>query len=259
MAICRGRSNKMGERSAIEWCDHTWNPWIGCTEVSPACDHCYARTLMADRYGRVQWGVGKNRIRTSVENWKLPFRWERAAASTGGNPFVFCLSLGDIWDNEVPEPWRYDAMDVIEQTPHLIYLLLSKRIGNAIKMTDPLRGCRMLPKNTALGATVINQEEWDRDVPKLLEAARILGPRFTFVSVEPMLGLIHMNGLLPGWVICGGESGPYRRLLDLSWARVLQTECWEEGVPFFMKQIDKVQPIPDDLMTREWPKSEVMI
>src|SRR6185312_15777130 len=193
----------MGANSKIEWCDHTWNPWLGCTEVSPACDHCYARTMMAERYGRVQWGAGEDRVRTSKANWREPLKWNRALEGTGRVELVFCLSLGDIWDNEVDPLWRRDAFAVMEATPHLVYLLLSKRTGNAERMCDPMAGNPCLPSNAALGATMVNQPEWDRDLPKLKRAGEVLGARFTFASVEPMIGPIDARGDLPGWVIVG--------------------------------------------------------
>lgn len=226
----------MGENSKIEWCRHTWNPWFGCTEVGPACDHCYARVMMAERYGRVTWGAGENRVRTSAANWREPVKWDRAAAAAGEVATVFCLSLGDIWDNEVDPRWRRDAFAVMEATPNLLYLLLSKRIGNAVKMCDPCAGNSMLPPNAALGATMINQEEWDRDLPKLKAAGESLGARFTFASVEPMLGPIDARGQLPGWVICGGESGQNARPMHPDWARSLRDQCSAAGVPFHFKQ-----------------------
>src|ERR1044072_6781176 len=116
----------MAENSKIEWTVHTWNPWMGCTQGSPACDDCYAMVMMDHRYGKVRWGGGEPRIRTSEGNWKMPYRWARAACAAGRIDTVFCLSLGDIWDNEVPESWRREAFDVIHETPNLLYLLLSK-------------------------------------------------------------------------------------------------------------------------------------
>lgn len=230
---------RVGENTKIEWADHTWNPWIGCTKVSigpcGACESCYAEDMMDHRYGRVRWGAGEDRVRTSVANWREPFKWDRIAQADGSKPTVFCLSLGDIWDNEVDPRWRNDALDVMERTPHLTYLLLSKRIGNAIKMCDPCVGNRCLPPNCALGATIVTQEEWDRDLPKLLDAGRDLGARFTFASVEPMLGPIVMGGS-PHWVIVGGESGRLARPMHPDWVRSLRDQCAARGVAFFMKQ-----------------------
>jgi len=233
----------VAENTKIEWCDHTWNPWIGCTQVSPACDHCYAMELMDYRYRRVTWGAGEDRVRTSAGNWNEPLRWEQKAAAANAIETVFCLSLGDIWDNEVDSFWRRQAFAVMRRTPHLLYLLLSKRIGNAVKMCDPFAGHDGLPENAALGATMVNQPEWDRDLPKLKEAAERLGARFAFVSVEPMLGPINTRGELPAWVICGGESGLRARPMHSDWARSLRDQCVGASVPFHFKQWGEWLPV----------------
>ena len=96
----------MAENSKIEWCDHTFNPWIGCQKVSPGCDHCYAEAMMDKRYGRVQWGPHGERERTSQNNWKMPLRWAKKA--NGHRPRVFCASLADWLDNTAPRSWRDD-------------------------------------------------------------------------------------------------------------------------------------------------------
>lgn len=223
-------------KTKIEWCDYSWNCWIGCAKVSPACDHCYAEDMMDHRYGRVRWGIGEDRVRTSATTWAAPFKWDRAAAAAGKPATVFCLSLGDIWDNEVDPQWRRDAFAVMEQTPNLIYLLLSKRIGNAEKMCDPRAGNPCLPQNAALGATMINQEEWSRDLPKLKRAKEALGARFSFASVEPMLGPIDAMGDFPDWVIVGGESGHKARPMNPVWVRSLRDQCAAAGVAFHFKQ-----------------------
>lgn len=226
----------MGANTKIEWCDHTFNPWIGCTNVGPACDHCYAEDMMANRYGRVRWGAGEDRSRTSVANWQQPEKWNRVAGASGKRTTVFCLSLGDIWDNEVDPRWRHDLFALIEHTPFLVWLLLSKRIGNAVKMCGPENGNPCLPRNAALGATMVTQAEWDRDAPKLEDAAIKLGAAFSFASVEPMLGQIDPRRHMPNWVICGGESGRNARPMHPDWARSLRDQCAAVGVPFFHKQ-----------------------
>lgn len=247
----------MAENSKIEWTDHTWNPWFGCTEVSPACDHCYARVLMQDRFGRAIWGAAEDRIRTSEATRRLPFKWDREAATAGRIDTVFCLSLGDIWDNEVDPLWRHQAFDTMRATPNLVYLLLSKRIGNAPRMCNVSRhgSSAALPPNAALGSTMVNQEEWDRDTPKLEEAAERLGALFTFASVEPMLGRIEMGDWCPDWVICGGESGRDPRHMEARWAESLCGQTIARGKSFFMKQMTAKAPIPPHLMVREFPEA----
>lgn len=182
---------------------------------------------------------------------RLPFRLQKAASAAGKTETVFCLSLGDIWDNEIDPEWRQSAFATMRQTPNLIYLLLSKRVGNAVSMATAHGG---LPPNCALGATMVTQAEWDRDMPKLERAGKALGALFTFASVEPMLERIRPKGLFPGWVIVGGESGAGARHMAPDWARYLRDECSIVGVPFFMKQMTGKGDIPSDLLVRQFPK-----
>lgn len=247
----------MAENSKIEWTRHTWNPWIGCTKVGPACDGCYAEAMMDLRYGRVEWGApGKGngtRQRTSVANWRKPIAWDKAAAVVGERPFVFCASLADIFDNQVPAEWRADAFDVMRRTPNLTYLLLTKRPQNIIRMSLAAGG---LPKNAAIGATIANQQEYDRDRMKLAEAKETLQPVFSFGSFEPLLGRIVLDKNAPDWVIVGGETdqGTHKaRYADPDWMRYLRDQCRELGRAFFLKQMTRKEPIPADLLVREWP------
>lgn len=221
----------MAENSKIEWTDHTFNPWIGCTKVSPACDNCYAEAMMDARYGRAKWGAGNPRVRTSPSNWAKPRKWNRDAAVTGTRPFVFCASLADVFDNEVDEDWRADLFDLIEETPDLVWLLLTKRIGNVPKMA-PWAG---LPANVAIGATMASQSEYDRDCYKLEDTKR-LGALFTFGSFEPLLSGVRLNDVAPDWIIVGGESGPNARPMDLDWARALRADAQRLRRVFNFKQ-----------------------
>ena len=249
----------MAENSKIEWTRHTWNPWIGCTKVGPGCDGCYAENLMANRYGRVEWGApGKGngtRQRTSAANWRKPFTWNRAAALAGERPFVFCASLADIFDKQVPATWRADAFDVMRRTPNLTYLLLTKRPQNIIRMSQAAGG---LPKNVAIGATMVMQEEYDRDRIKLAEAKATLEPVFTFGSFEPLLGPIILDKNAPDWIIVGGETDQGRhkaRVADPEWFRSIREQCARLGRSFFMKQMTRKAPIPADLLVRQWPEA----
>ena len=115
----------MAENSKIEWCDHTFNPWIGCQKVSPGCDHCYAEHMADHRFGWVEWGPHGKRKRTSDDNWRKPLRWAKNA--NGHRPRVFCASLADWLDNQVPRQWRSDLGRLIEDTPELDWLMLTKR------------------------------------------------------------------------------------------------------------------------------------
>lgn len=229
----------MGEVTKIEWCDATFNPWIGCTKVSPACDNCYAEALMDTRYGRVRWGAGEDRSRTAASNWRQPRKWNRDAEKAETRPFVFCASLADVFDNEVDERWRADLFNLIRETPNLVWLLLTKRVGNVLRMTDVERlgSDFALPANVAIGATMANQEEYDRDRMKLWAVKQQRDILFTFGSFEPMLGLILPDKHSPDWIIVGGESGANARPMNLEWARRLLSHSRELGRVFNFKQV----------------------
>lgn len=251
----------MTANTKIEWADHTFNPWIGCTKVSPGCDHCYAEADFDKRRHVVQWGQGQARKRTAPSTWAQPLKWNREAARLGIRYRVFCASLADVFDNAVDPQWRADLFALIEATPHLDWLLLTKRIGNVGNMLPvPFDFDKHYP-NIWLGATIVNQEEADRDIPKLLAipAAK------RFLSMEPLLGPVDLSvmdddagvvgyeplsghrwhrfsvwpdqfGPTIDWVIVGGESGPNARPMSIHWARELRDQCVEAGVPFLFKQ-----------------------
>ncbi len=160
----------MGETTNISWCKHTFNPWIGCTRLSPACDGCYAAHLMDTRLGRVVWGEpGKGqgtRSRTANSNWCKLIKWSKDAEATGERPFVFGGSLCDPFDNQVPTEWRRDYFDLIRQSPQLVMLLLTKRPQNIRKMVQEAGG---LPSNVAFGTTVEDNERLHSNVRHLLD------------------------------------------------------------------------------------------
>ena len=260
----------MAENTTIEWADHTFNPWEGCQKIGLGCLHCYAETRNA-RFGggvAINWGPGAPRRRTSASNWQLPLKWDREAKAKGIRYRVFCASLADVFDNEVDPQWRADLFQLIISTPNLDWLLLTKRIGNAKAMIAEAVECPMdmmdvlrpLP-NVWIGATVVNQEEADRDIPKLLAAPAVK----RFLSMEPLLGPVELghwigttkaigattfrdeNNIyrcdLTGtpvdgidWVIVGGESGPGARPMHPDWARSLRDQCTAAGVPYLFKQ-----------------------
>lgn len=257
----------MAENSAIEWTDHTFNPWVGCTKVSPACDHCYAETW-AKRTGQPHLWAGERR-RTTASNWQQPHIWNRRAAAAGRRERVFCASLADVFDNQVPERWRDDLWHLIDQTPNLDWLLLTKRPQNIAKMLPtPAIGAKPWGTgwpNVWLGTTAENQEEADRRIPHLLAVPAAI----RFLSCEPLLGLIDLRAmdidgdteLLPlgagwlgrlepgeqeeariNWIIAGGESGPGARPMHPDWARALRNQCADAMVPFFFKQWGEWEP-----------------
>lgn len=246
----------MGENSNIEWTTHTFNPWLGCQKVSPGCDNCYAEGW-AERFGTVQWGPHAERKRTSAKYWKEPLKWAKRVTPGDERPRVFCASLADVFDNKVPAQWRADLFKLIEDTPGLDWLLLTKRPENIRDMLDETNRSG-LPLNVWLGTTCEDQERYNHRWPVLASIAA----NVHFISYEPALGPLDLTAtrettpLLPDWIICGGESGPKRRPFEEQWARQLRLQCALFSIPFFMKQIDKVREIPPDLLQREIPRSQ---
>ena len=320
----------MADRSGIEWTDSTFNAWMGCTKVSPACDHCYAADHRAVHALGIQWGAGQPRRRTSVANWTQPRRWNDQAfgecrqcrwrgemrecrsvphpddqtpvrgCPTCNSPCVwparrrvFCSSLADVFDNEVDPTWRRDLFELILHTPNLDWLLLTKRIGNVPAMLEDLLHRSRYhaewaqirdwldgkpPANVWLGATICNQVEADRDIPKLLSVPAAV----RFLSIEPLLGEVNLfpSAFLPcvraesvimdpttgayeccrecdytgvgnemgiDWIIAGGESGGAARPMHPDWVRSLRDQCASAGVPFLFKQWGEWGPIHQPL------------
>jgi protein gp37 len=220
------------KNSAIEWTNHTFNPWIGCTKVSPACEHCYAWWQEDHRFHRVVWGPGQIRIRTKPEYWRQPHRWNRDAERDGVRARVFCASLADVFDGEMPETlnaWRADLWKLIEQTPFLDWLLLTKRPGNIERMV-PWRD--EWPQNVWLGVSVENDEWARRRLPIFSRLPSVV----RFISAEPLLGEISLSNYAIDWVIAGGESGIGFRPPQIEHLRGLRDQCQQRGVAFFFKQ-----------------------
>lgn len=195
----------MADQTGIQWCDATFNPWVGCEQVSPGCAHCYAETLVTGRMGRAgTWGSNGVRQRTSEANWRKPLRWARLARdgrlpngepnSDGHRPRVFCASLADVFEErDELDDWRRDLFDLIEQTPELDWLLLTKRpeharevlrLGGDIYWGD----ARVLP-NVWLGVSIEDaRHTWRADVLRQIPAA------VRFISAEPLLGSLYPKG-----------------------------------------------------------------
>lgn len=255
----------MSENSAIEWTKHTFNPWLGCIQVSPGCENCYAEALVTKRFKLPVWGPAKTTVRkrTGAANWREPLRWNRAAEKEGGHDFVFCSSLADVFeDHPSLNAWREELFDLIEQTPHLTWQLLTKRPRNINGMLSV--SWRHQPRaNVWFGATVEDTKRASERIAYLLDVPAAV----RFLSVEPLLEPLdltrvpvfeqggpsdlvttldalrgHVTGsaeALPsiGWVIVGGESGPGARPFHTGWARSLVAQCRGAGVPVFVKQM----------------------
>lgn len=257
----------MGETTEIGWCDATFNPWWGCSKVAAGCAHCYAEAL-SKRTGRAKWGPEGTRVLTSEANWRLPRKWNRAAASDGERRRVFCASMADVFEDwggpiydhrgavacqlAVPLSMadvRADLFDLIDATPHLDWLLLTKRPENIPRMWPACRGApddvcdddgqtySLHRHNVWLLASVAEQADVERNVPLLLKCqgfAPVLG-----LSCEPLIEAIKLPAEMVGmlqWMIVGGESGPGRRPVDAEAIEDVARQCQFNGVPVFVKQ-----------------------
>ncbi len=224
--------------SSIEWTDHTFNPWMGCTKVSPLCENCYAETMMDLRYGRVRWGPGGTRVRTTRDYWRQPIRWNRDAAEQGQRRRVFCASLADVFEDRTElRAWRADLFQLIDRTTDLDWLLLTKRPQNIGRMwRENTAGSQLTYRRQVwLGTSVGTQRTADQAIPELV-AWRELVP-VLFLSVEPLLEPIpHLPLAGIDWVIVGGESGRGARPMEEGWILDIKRQCEDAGVAFFFKQ-----------------------
>ena len=236
----------MGKDSKIEWTHHTFNPWIGCVKVSPGCAHCYAEA-QNKRWGRDLWGSAKPRQITSDAYWKQPHAWNADAEAAGERKRVFCASMADVFEErEDLVETRLRLFSVIDETPWLDWLLLTKRPQNIHKVLREELNEASFPGNVWLGTSVEDQQRADERIPHLLNAPAAV----RFLSCEPLLGEVDLklnygvNGRYTqpmrrehlDWVIVGGESGHGARPMHPGWARSLRDQCEEFGVSFFFKQ-----------------------
>jgi protein gp37 len=245
LRLTEQRREKMGENSKIEWTDHTFNPWIGCQHVSPGCDHCYAEAQNAFRkWNGGTWGPHAPRKRTSESYWKEPIKWNTEARAfkreQGRRPRVFCASLADVFDNQVPPAWREDLFALIRECRRLRWLLLTKRPQNIVKMLPSDRGDGY--HNVWLGVTAEDQNWFDRRWQLLQKIPAAI----KFISYEPALGPLRLpkHGSVPDWLISGGESGPSARPMNPRWVRDVIADCRLRGVTPFHKQWGTYQNNP---------------
>ncbi len=251
----------MAENSKIEWTKHTANLWWGCTEVHAGCDNCYAR-ILSRRWGHEIWGNDKLRLRIKNTFNDLD-KYQKLAAQAGEIHMVFINSMSDIFEKSIKlqnpvdhitqtEDLRQELFTCINANfyPNLRLLLLTKRPSNIPKMI-PAGWLDEPPVNVMYGTSPVDQKTADTIIPQLLKV-----PGRKFLSVEPQIADLTLTPYLKNidWVIQGGESGHHKRPFNTDWARKIKAECEEAGVPYFFKQIDKIQPIPQDLQTRQFPK-----
>ena len=260
----RMHGGAMGKDTGIAWTDHTFNIAWGCMKVSPGCAHCYAETF-SKRIGHDIWGPAATTSRRTfgAKHWAEPMAWNAAAKRDGVRRRVFCSSMCDIFEeHSTIEVELVKLWPLIRATPQLDWQLLTKR---------PERIAGLLPldwgrgyQNVWLGTSVESQEYAERTYDLLAVPAKI-----HFLSVEPMLGPVYLEPYINAWhergagtldwVIVGGESGPGRRELDVTWLTDVVRECVTSRLPVFVKQDsgpkpDKQGRIPDEFWIREFPQ-----
>ena len=219
--------------TGIEWTDETFNPWQGCSKVSPGCLNCYAATLAKRNLrgrGAVLWGKGRVRVRNGEEYWLKPLAWNNKSKKQGKRIKVFAASMSDIFDDEVDPQWRIDFWNLVRQTPNLDWQVLTKRPQNIQEMLPSDWGNGW--DNVWLGTSVEDQTRADERIPIISR----IPSKMRFLSVEPLIGPISLNLYAIGWVICGGESGKGYRPLKPEWALSIRDQCIDSKVPFFFKQ-----------------------
>jgi len=261
----------VGEHTGIAWCDATFNPWWGCTRVSPGCKLCYAE-IASDRWGHPGlWGPRGERRVFGPGHWQEPWRWNTRAEKEGVRRRVFCGSMCDVFedygDDEEPTASglgveRTKLWDVIGRTHSLDWLLLTKRPENIDRMCGVMR----LP-NVWLGTSVEDQTRADERVPIIARQPSVV----RFLSVEPMIGPVDLSGLVDteayggmggrpfrigpaiDWVIIGGESQEGCRPMEVEWALDLLRQCRSLGIAVFVKQLGGHPDKRHD--PAEWPEA----
>lgn len=208
--------------SRIEWTDATWNPVTGCTEVSPGCDHCYARTF-ALRWKGLKGHPYEQGFDVVLRPERLlqPLAWNRPRR-------IFVNSMSDLFHVKVPEAFIRQVFEVIRSAAQHKFQILTKRADRLERVLSRLD----VPPNAWLGVSV----ETDAFYARIRHLQRV-SANVRFLSCEPLLGPLNdlpLDGI--DWVIVGGESGPGARKVDGSWIRAIREQCRKSGVPFFFKQ-----------------------
>jgi len=231
----------MGATTGIEYVDHTFNPWWGCRWASPGCDNCYAARL-AKRTGMADCFESNRRQITGPATWRQPLSWNKAAAAEKRTALVLCGSMCDVFENADCTSdalglitARMDLYKLIEDTPNLMWVLITKRPENlhCVLPCSWLDDC--CPDNVCLCVTVESQEQIGR-----IDTMTRVPALYYAVSHEPALGPLDLTTVTSAcwlnWIITGGETGPGARPMHPDWARADRDAAKANGVPFFFKQ-----------------------
>lgn len=212
----------MGDKSAIEWTDATWNPVTGCSKVSPGCKNCYAERLAArlKGMGNPRYSNGFN-LTVHDDQLTLPLRWKQPKK-------IFVNSMSDLFHEDVPDEFILKAFEIMEKAHWHLFQILTKRAERLAKIAPRLPW----PSNIWQGVSIENA-----DYSWRVQHLRRVPAKVRFLSVEPLLGPIPdlpLTGI--SWVIVGGESGPNYREVEINWVRDIRDQCLRTNVPFFFKQ-----------------------
>jgi protein gp37 len=213
----------MSTKSSIEWTEHTWNPTVGCSKISPGCKHCYAETMA---YRLQAMGIAEYRdgfkLQLVPERLDEPLRRKKPT-------MYFVNSMSDLFHDDVPYGFLDKVFDVITRSPQHVFQILTKRAERMARYFEQ----RETPANAWLGVSVENRKH---GVPRVA-VLRSIDAKVRFLSVEPLLeslGTVVLEGI--HWVIVGGESGPKARPMDPVWAEEVLKQCQTMSIPFFFKQ-----------------------
>jgi protein gp37 len=212
----------MGDKSAIEWTDATWNPVTGCTKLSPGCKHCYAERLagrlQAMRNPRYGNGFG---LTLHPDQLALPLKWRQPRR-------IFVNSMSDLFHEAIPEYFIREVFSVMARAHWHVFQVLTKRAQRLAELAPNLEW----PSNVWQGVSIEDAEYVDR-----IANLRAVPAAVRFLSIEPLLGPMPKLSLREiHWVIVGGESGPHARPMQPQWATGIKNQCVAAGVPFFFKQ-----------------------
>lgn len=268
----------MAQNSKIEWTDHTVNLWWGCSKVRTGCKNCYAENL-SNRFGDNVWGekAPRKRIKSAFKDLS---KYQKQGEKEGRMIRVFVGSMMDIFEDSKSlmnpdEKNNYLTTSQLRLSlfykinrglyPNITFLFLTKRPENILDMI-PLEWIGNFPENVWFGISVSDQKTYDElqnleinylGSGQLLWELKNWHSANIFLSIEPQVEEIDLRQhalTKPDWIIQGGESGPNKRPFDVEWGRSMRDQCRALGIPYFFKQIDKIQPIPKDLEIREFPE-----
>ncbi|MDQ8043780.1 MAG: phage Gp37/Gp68 family protein, partial [Patulibacter sp.] len=206
----------------IEWTEATWNPATGCTQVSPGCAHCYAKTF-AERWRGIPGHPYEQGFDLKLwpERLEVPLRWRKPKT-------IFVNSMSDLFHEEIPLEFVQRVFATMRAAHWHTFQILTKRPSRLVELSSELDWA----PNVWMGVTIENRRFVDR-----ADALRTVPAAVKFISAEPLLGpLTDLDLSDIDWLIAGGESGPKHRRIDPEWVRNLRDRCSAEEVAFFFKQ-----------------------